>query len=128
MQGELYTDLDLTFKPDPVTGDVGVAKNSDCIKNSVFRIISLDKFDIPFNGADYSSLKRLLFEAPSHATYAMITQSVELLIQQLEPRIKIQSIDIDYDEVNSEYNVDIKYLIIKTNTEEVLTKTIERIR
>lgn len=127
-QDMLYTDLDLSFKPDPSTGDVGMLENSDCIRSSVYRIISLDKYDIPFNIIDYSNLKRLLFEQPSHATYASISTSLQLLIENLEPRITIKDIDIDYDEVNSEFNVDIKYMIIRTNTEEVLNKKIERVR
>lgn len=126
--GLLYTDLDLRFKPDLSTGDVGVLENSDCIRSSVYRIISLDKYDIPFNVIDYSNLKRLLFEQPSHTTYASITTSLQILIENLEPRIKVNDINIDYDEVESEFNVDIKYTIIRTNTEEVLNKKIERVR
>lgn len=128
MSNLLYKDFDLSFKPDPATGDVGVLENSDCIRSSVYRIISLDKFDIPFNTIDYSNLKLLLFEQPSHATYASISSTLNILIENLEPRIKVKDINIDYDELNSEFNVDIKYIIIRTNTEEVLNKKIERIR
>lgn len=128
MSNLLYKDFDLRFKPDPSTGDVGVLENSDCIRSSVYRIISLDKFDIPFNTIDYSNLKLLLFEQPSHATYAAISSTLSILIENLEPRIKLKDINIEYDEVNSEFNVDIKYIIIRTNTEEVLNKKIERIR
>lgn len=124
----LYTDLDLSFKPDPDTGDVGMLTDRDCIRSSVYRIISLNKYDIPFNIIDYSNLKRLLFEQPSHATYASITTSLQILLENLEPRIKINDIDIEYNEVTSEFIVDIKYLIIRNNTEDVITKTIERVR
>lgn len=128
LQELLYTDLDLRFKPDPSTGDVGLLENTDCIRSSVYRIISLDKYDIPFNIIDYSNLKMLLFEQPSHASYAAISSGLQILIENLEPRIKVQDINIEYDEVESEFNVDIKYLIIRTNTEEVLNKKIERVR
>lgn len=124
----LYTDLDLSFKPDPDTGDVGMLTDRDCIRSSVYRIISLNKYDIPFNIIDYSNLKRLLFEQPSHATYASITTSLQILLENLEPRIKINDIDIEYNEVTSEFIVDIKYLIIRNNTEDVITKTIKRVR
>lgn len=128
VSGKLYTDLDLRFKPDPSTGDVGLLEDVDCIRNSVLRIISLDKFDIPFNIIDYSDLKKLLFEQPSHTIYASISTSVQVLIENLEPRIRVNDINIEYDEVDSVFTVDIKYLIIRTNTEELVTKKIERIR
>lgn len=128
MDENLYTDLDLSFKANPDTGDVGMLVDSDCIRRSVYRIISLDKFDIPFNVIDYSDLKLLLFEQPSHTIDAKISTSLQILIENLEPRIRIRDIDINYSEINSEYTVDIKYLIIRNNTEDVVTKTIERVR
>lgn len=124
----LYTDLDLSFKPDPITGDVGTLTDLDCIRSSVYRIVSLNKYDIPFNIIDYSNLKMLLFEQPSHTIYANISSNLQILLENLEPRIKIKDIDIDYDEDSSEYNVDIKYIVIRTNTEDVVNKKIERIR
>lgn len=127
-QEKLYTDIDLRFKPDPITGDVGVLLDADCVRSSVYRIISLNKYDIPFNIIDYSNLKMLLFEQPSHTIYANISTHLRMLLENLEPRITINDIDIDYDEVSSEYNVDVKYTIIRTNTEDVVNKKIERIR
>lgn len=58
----LYRDLDLTFDINPDTGDVKTLTDEDCIKRSILSIISLNKFDIPFNIRDFSNLKRLLFE------------------------------------------------------------------
>jgi phage baseplate assembly protein W len=123
-----YTDFNLSFKADPETGDVGILENMDCIRSSIYRIISLNKYDIPFNIIDYSDLKRLIFEQPGHAIYASISSSLENLIENNEPRIKIQSITIDYDELYSEFTIDIKYKELRTGTEDVLSKKIERVR
>ena len=124
----LYRDLDLTFDINPDTGDVKTLTDEDCIKRSIMNIISLNKFDIPFNIRDFSNLKRLLFETDSHAVYASISTNLENLISVLEPRVRVRDIDIVFDELDSSFTVDIKYTIIRTNTDDIVTKIVERVR
>lgn len=124
----LYRDMDLTFGVNPNTGDVKTLSDTDCIKQSVLSIICLNKFDIPFNIRDFSNLKRLLFENDSHAVYASISTNLENLISVLEPRVRVNDINIEFNELDSSFTVDIKYTIIRTNTDDIVTKVIERVR
>lgn len=127
----LYSDFDMSFKPDPETGDIKRIENRECIRSSLFRIISLNKLDIPFNTSAYSTLKELLFETPSHNIEAAIITNLTWICEELEPRVKIDRIEVTYieDEATQvKYNIDLFYTILRTNTQDVLTKTIERVR
>ena len=124
----LYKDIDLAFDVDPSTGDVKTLLDTDCIKQSVLSIICLNKFDIPFNIRDFSNMKRLIFETDSHAVYASISTNLENLISVLEPRVRVKDINIEFNELDSSFTVDIKYTIIRTNTDDIVTKVIERVR
>lgn len=124
----LYTDFDMSFDADPDTGDVKIIENRDCVRNSLFRIISLNKLDIPFNVMAHSKLKELLFEIPSHSIDAAIRTNLEWIITELEPRVRLDNIEIDYNEVDNKYTIDVYYTILRTNTQDVVTKEVERVR
>ena len=127
----LYSDFDISFKPDPETGDIRRIENRECIRNSLLRIISLNKLDIPFNTSAYSTLKELLFETPSHNIEASIITNLTWICEELEPRVKIDRIEVTQVEDEAtlvKYNIDLFYTILRTNTQDVATKEIERVR
>lgn len=124
----LYSDFDISFKPDPETGDIVRLENRDSIRNSLLRIISLNKMDIPFNTSTFSNLKQLLFETPAHTIDASIITNLTWLCEELEPRVRIDNIDVNYDDFENTYTIDINYTILRTNTQDVLKKEIERVR
>lgn len=124
----LYSDFDINFKPDSETGDIGKLENRDSIRNSLFRIISLNKMDIPFNTTTFSNLKQLLFETPAHTIDVSIVTNLTWLCEELEPRVRVDKIDVNYDDLENTYTIDMKYTILRTNTKDVLKKEIERVR
>lgn len=124
----LYTDIDSDFEPDPKTGDVKIVTDRDCIRRSILRIVSLNKYDIPFNTNNYSQMKEFLFEIPSHTNDIAMKTNLEWIIGELEPRVRINEIEINYDDFSNEYTIDIFYTILRMNTDDVATKTAKRVR
>lgn len=124
----LYTDFDMNFDADPDTGDIKMLTNRECIRSSLFRIIALNKMDIPFNTSAYTQLKELLFEIPSHTIEASISTNLAWIIGELEPRVRVDDITVTYDEFENKYNVDLTYTILREQTQDTLKKPLERVR
>lgn len=124
----LYLDIDNDFEPDPETGDVKTITDRECIRRSILRIVSMNKYDIPFNTSNYSQMKNFLFEDPSHTNEIAMRTNLEWIIGELEPRVRIKDIEINYDEFTNEYTIDIFYTILRMNTDDVATKTAKRVR
>lgn len=128
MSNIIYSDFDISFDIDMSTGDINKLVNRDSIRNSIYRIISLNKLDIPFNISLYTRLKELLFEIPGHTTNAAISTNLIWLCEELEPRVKINDVDIIYDDENNSYTINIKYTILRLNIDDSVSKEFKRVR
>lgn len=105
----IYIDLDLNFKVHPLTGDLPTKKNNDCIKQSLRNIFFLEAFDIPFEFEKKSGLQNLLFENAGQLTESAIKAQLEWLINRLETRIDLKTIEVLED--GQGYRITILYTI-----------------
>lgn len=124
----IYRDFDMNMKVASDTQDLVPLVDRDCIRASIFRIISLSKLDIPFNVAAYSKLKELLFEFPDQTSDIAIKTNLEWIITELEPRVRVDNIEITHNEEKQECIIDIYYTILRTNTQDMVRKEVERVR
>ncbi len=124
----LYSDLDLSFKPHPLTGDLMPRTNANAIKRSLMTAFEMDKFDIPFDSTKQSNLKRLLFEPVSQTTEISIRKDIEWVFKNMEPRVKLLSVDVDADHLGKGYNITVTYQIKSLMIEDGFTFFAERIR
>lgn len=124
----IYRDFDMSMNVASDTKDLVPLVDRDCIRASIFRIISLSKLDIPFNVAAYSKLKELLFEFPDQTSDIAIKTNLEWIIAELEPRVKVDSVEITHDEEKETCIIDIYYTILRTNTQDIVRKEVERVR
>lgn len=109
-----YIDIDLSLKPSP-NKDFKTLTDEVSIKNSIGRLLSMELHDIPFDDRIQSFLKELLFESSGQLSVAMVETNLRWLLDQYEPRIKVNEIITEFDDTNQGINITIRYLIIKTN-------------
>ena len=124
----IYRDFDMTMSVAEDTKDLTPLVDRDCVRASIFRIISLSKLDIPFNIAAYSKLKELLFEFPDQTSDIAIKTNLEWIISELEPRVRIDNVEVTHDEEQESCIIDIYYTILRTNTQDVVRKEVGRVR
>jgi phage baseplate assembly protein W len=104
---QTFKDLNITFKPHPVTGDLTVKKDEADIKQSVANLLLTIKGERLFNSKIGSNLNKILFEPLDTATSTTIQKEISYVIDRYERRVNINEIttSIDYD--NDGYNVEL---------------------
>jgi phage baseplate assembly protein W len=89
---QTFKDLNITFKPHPITGDLTVVKDEAAIKQAIINLLLTNKGERFFDSRIGSSLSNLLFEPLDFATASLINTEVQNTIRFYEPRINILSI------------------------------------
>lgn len=107
----IYSDLDLTFQPHPLTGDLIPKQNVDSIKRSIRTLFSLETFDIPFDPNKQAGLKEMLFEPSSHLTEVAIRTKLEWIFKKLEPRANLISMNVTASDDDLGYDITVTYNI-----------------
>jgi len=124
----VFTDLDLNFRPHPLTGDIVKKVNDNAIKASVRNLILTHNYERPFHSDIGAPLRRLLFELPSPLTKTMIIKAIEDLLVAHEPRVSLTEVNVTYSHDTNEVYIRVEYRIINTSTLQAVEVTLERTR
>jgi len=123
----IYSDLNLSFKPHPITGDITRKTDVDAVKRSVINIISTNAYERPFKPNFGANIRSMLFELDTSLFgSSRIGKEIAKTIETFEPRVTNVSVDIG-EITNNELNLTIQFKVINNiNVEEfqyVLTRT-----
>ncbi len=107
-----FKDLAVSFNANPSTGDFGVVKNENAIKQSVRNLILTMFGERPFQKEIGSRVKALLFEPWDPLAVDAIKSEIFNCLSRLEPRIQVTGVGLrDDSEINS-VQVSIDYKIV----------------
>jgi phage baseplate assembly protein W len=107
-----FKDLSFNFTKNPITNDVVVLKNEESIKQSVKNLVLTQINERPFRPLLGTNTKSFLFElGPSVAANSLIDE-IEQVLNQYEPRIQLERIDVDSVDESNEFEVVIDYMIV----------------
>lgn len=123
-----YSDVDLDFIPNPHTKDVVIKYGADAIKRSVRNLILTNFYDRPFRSYIGSSAQKLLFDNASPIVENFLKNAIEEVIVNYEPRVRLISVDLNFDNDNNGYNVTLNYIILNRGEPVITTIFLERIR
>lgn len=107
-----FVDLNPSFRANPITGDVGVLKNEDAIRQSVKTLILTQFGEKPFQPLFGSTIGNALFENFDSISLDQLSAQISELLTQFEPRIQFNEIEGIYDESTNSVELNIKYTII----------------
>jgi hypothetical protein len=124
----IYSDLNLSFTPHPLTGDLVPLTNVDAIRRAIRTLFSLEAFDIPFEPKKKSGLKQMLFEPSSHLTEVAIQTQLEWLFKKLEKRANLISTTVNADDTGQGYAIVITYNIKSLAQTDTYSFYVERVR
>lgn len=110
-QEPIYSDLDLNLKAHPLTGDLHPKTNIDAVRQSIRSLFFLDAYDYPFDSYRQSNLRKILFEPASQLTESRIKTNLEWLINKVEPRVKLEKIDVEETSDFMGYSITVWYTI-----------------
>jgi len=124
----LYKDIDLSFTANALSGDIGKKIDLNAVKQSLKNLLLTkpsEKFFHPERGSD---LDTYLFENMAPGIEISLKKSIELLITNYEPRVRIVSLNVTpiYDQ--NYYAVTLRYYAVGINEPQELTISLARLR
>ena len=107
-----FKDLSMSFKFNPLSGDLIALKNENAIARSVRNIVLTtpgEKIHDPYFG---SNVNALLFENVDEISAVAIRDEIENSLKNYEPRIVLEEILVDPDYDMNQFDVTITYRIV----------------
>jgi len=111
----IYSDLDLRFLPNPVTGDVSMSYNEQAVIRSIQNLLYTKPYERLFDPTVGSGLPGLLFEPLSPLTASSIEDEITRLINNYEPRATIYQLNVSANAGSDSFSVSL-YVFIGNNT------------
>lgn len=107
----VFKDISLSFSKNPLTNDIISLQNENAIKKSVMNLVRTHIGERFFRSLIGTSLEKSLFELSTFDITSTLNEEIRDLLQNFEPRISVQSVDIIPDEELYELNVMVNYII-----------------
>ena len=123
-----FTDLDLNFFANPVTGDVARKYDENAIKQSVKNLVMTNHYEKPFHPEIGSQVMSLLFEPASPFLQATLQRAIVYTISNFEPRVRLLSVSVDLSPDTNTAYVTIVFKIVNTEKPLTVDFTLERTR
>ena len=107
-----FRDISATFQVNPLNLDIVSLRNENAIARSVRNLILTIPGERPFNPVLGSNVHKLLFENFDSQTAFAIKTQIQMCLENFEPRIIVDEVDVSPDFDAHEFNVTITYKIV----------------
>tara|TARA_B100000287_G_scaffold421034_1_gene461195 strand:- start:66 stop:467 length:402 start_codon:yes stop_codon:yes gene_type:complete len=107
-----FKDISMSFKYNPLSGDLIGLKNENAIARSVRNIILTNPGEKIFDPNFGSNVNNILFETVDDITAVSIQDEIENSLKNYEPRVEILNVLVDPDYDNNQFDVTISYKIV----------------
>ena len=107
----IYSDLDLRFMPTLSTGDVSMRYDTQSVIASIRNLLNTNKYDRLFQPNISSGISTLLFEPISSITATLLENEIRRLINNHEPRAKLNSLLVTSQVDKNAFNVTMSVFI-----------------
>tara|TARA_A100001201_G_scaffold143168_1_gene143675 strand:- start:1944 stop:2354 length:411 start_codon:yes stop_codon:yes gene_type:complete len=114
----IYSDIDLSFKPNAATGDLLKTKNATVIKQSIRNILQTrqnERLGHPEIGA---GILELLFEPMNNLTETRMVTKIADALRILEPRATVRDIIVEGDPDRNSYKIQVVFTMLGQQTTE----------
>jgi phage baseplate assembly protein W len=107
----IYSDFDLSFAANPVTGDLAKKYDVNAVKQSIKTLVLTRFYERPFQPKLGSPIYGLLFENVDIITANRLQIELEILINKYEPRIRAQNIEVIPEYDSNAFSVNITFYV-----------------
>jgi phage baseplate assembly protein W len=108
----IYSDIDLTFDANPITGDISKKYDVNSVKQSLKTLILTQFYERPFQPKLGSPVYKMLFENIDIISANALKLQIELMINKYEPRVRSQSVDVEPLFDQNAFNVSIYFYVV----------------
>ena len=125
----IYKDLNLNFGIHPVTKQINTLTDAAAVKRSVRNLVQYGFYEKPFHPEIGSGVRDLLFENMTPITAQVLSQKIQDVITNFEPRALLAGVEVIPRMDTNEYQVTVEFYINNAPSElQDLSFTLERIR
>lgn len=125
---KIYSDLDLTFTRNPATGDVSMSYDEQSVIRSVRNLLMTNFYERPFQPTLGSNLNAFLFEQISAITASSIETEIKNVVNNFEPRVAIDNIEVVAIEDANAFYVNLSFFIGNNTSPSEVNILLERTR
>ncbi len=123
-----FSDLDLNFSANPITGDIIPIKGSDAVIQSIKNLLLTNFYEFPFSPDVGSNVRRMLFENITPLNTGLIKRQIKEVIQNFEPRVIISDIAVEALYASNGYNVTITFFLVNISDPITVKLFLEKVR
>lgn len=113
-----FSDIDLDFGKNPVSGDINMVKDDVAIKRSVRNLVLTSRLERLFQPEIDCRLSQSLFENMTPVTEVRMEQAIRYTLNRYEPRIEVVDIVVGARQEANAVSITIAFRI--KNTQEVI--------
>jgi phage baseplate assembly protein W len=128
----VYSDFDVTFRRNALTGDVIRKNNVDDIRQSLFLLFQTNFYERKWHPEIGSYIPKMLFNQDDGYIKDVLRDQIVTLIENYEPRITIDNIWIGHENLEDVFHgkvtIKISYTINIINYKDTYIYTITRLR
>jgi phage baseplate assembly protein W len=121
-----YRDIDLTFQPHPVTGDVGTKTDASAIVQSIQNLVLTSPTEIVFDPEVGGGIEAALFKLNSAVFRYSLQSQITTTINNWEPRCQLESVEIRTSVDRKTIQAIVSFYILNSTT--LFTGTLNLIR
>lgn len=107
-----FKDISMSFKFNPLSGDLIALKNENAIARAVRNIVLTTPGEKIFDPDFGSSVSEILFENVDDITAVAIQDEIKSSLQNYEPRVEIIDVIVDPNFDENQFDVVITYRIV----------------
>ena len=107
-----FKDLSMSFKYNPLSGDLIALKNENAIARAVRNIVLTTPGEKFFDPDFGSSVSEILFENVDEISAVSIQDEIRNCLNNYEPRVDLINVDVDPNFDENQFDVKITYRIV----------------
>ena len=123
-----FRDIDLDFERNVVTNDINVVDNVIAVKRAVKNLVQTNFYERPFQPELGCGVRELLFENFTPMTKVFLERKIEEVLINYEPRVQLQSVEVDDDQDGNRLVVSIYFYVIGVPGPQVVETFLQRVR
>ena len=107
-----FKDLSMSFKFNPLSGDLIALKNENAIARAVRNIVSTTPGEKLFDPDFGSNVGEILFENVDDITAVSIEDEIKSSLKNYEPRVELIDVNVEPNFDENQFDVTISYRIV----------------
>jgi len=125
----VFSDVNVSFTPHPVTGKLPVLKNADAVKRAVRNLILTNFGERQYDPLYGGNIRAMLFEnADDPLLQDQLRRQIEGAIKNYEKRARVESVSVDVKPDSNLLAIRIRFMIVNQRFPVDLEVAIERVR